>query len=928
MKVPIVSSTHWDREWRFSFQQTRAMLVELIDNLIEILDTNTDYKYYHLDAQTVILEDYLEIRPERREDLKRLIKQGRILVGPWYTLPDMCSIGGEAIVRNLFFGHKIAKEFGKVMEVGYTPTGFGQIAQLPQIYAGFGIDTILFYRGVDRDAVGKEFLWEAPDGSQAAAYIFTPEFGRMPLFYCIASNYYRGKKFYDRDCDWKAGEGPFRLNDERSWKDLYYQTHPEEGTCTDSLKENIKRLAEVEMKNSCLNTFLLLDGVDSTEPQPLLVKLIEDMNNAAEDVTFYHASMEDFADELRKAVPKMPVYRGEMRTSAKYGMQANLMGAAISSRIYLKQMNDRAEKALINWAEPFSTFAWTIGAKYPGRFLELAWKYLLWNQSHDAIAGCSQDIVHNDMEYYFRQSEEISDVIANNALFKITGNISGEGLNEDDVLLVVYNPLPFERSEIVQACVDIPGNNAVFTPTLKDPEGNMIQVQVDAGPEDHPVLVHRPKDVPGIYRMKRWRISFVAEKIPSLGYKVFIVKTDQNKPDKAGMIHDSNSVLKNEYMSVCVNEDGTFDIQDLKTGRVFKKLNQFEDSGEAGDPWTRKEPEHNPVIMGPSGGYPQISIKKGEISSSITVSFTMEVPEESDIKRRSRSTVPVEVETTATLQKGVPWLSFRTVVKNNAKDHRLRVLFPSGIRTDYSLAEAPFEVMKREIKARDTSGWFEQGYTTYPQRGFAAVTDGSHGLAVLNRGLPEYEVMDDEKCTIALTLLRCYKMIIPKLKTIDLSQQGSQCLRTHTFEYAVCPFGGNSVIPIQRLAHQYVLPMKVAQSSKQNGKLPLEMSFIEVSCPLIISAIKHTEKRETIVIRLFNPDDRDIDGTVRFYKPLGSAYLLDMKEERMEQLEIEGDNLIKIHMGCKKIETVELKINNGQIKDLSQNCESEGQTRK
>lgn len=906
MKVPIVSSTHWDREWRFSFQQTRAMLVELMDNLIEILDSNPEFKHYHLDAQTVVLEDYLEIRPERREDLKRLIKQGRILVGPWYTLPDMCSIGGEAIIRNLLMGHKIAKEFGKVMKVGYTPTGFGQIAQLAQIYAGFGIDTVLFYRGVDRDAVGKEFIWEASDGSQAAAYIFTPEFGRMPLFHCVASNYYRGKSFYKRDCDWQAEEGSFRLNGERSWKDLYYQAHPDEGAHTNTLEEDIKRLVEVEMKNSCMDTFLLLDGVDSTEPQPLLIKLMEDMNNAVEDITFYHASMEDFADELKKAVSKMSVYRGEMRTSAKFGVQVNLMGAAISSRIYLKQMNDRTEKALINWAEPFSTFAWTMSEKYPDKFFELAWKYLLWNQSHDAIAGCSQDIVHNDMEYYFRQSEEISDVITNNALFKIANNISCKGLNEDDVLLVVYNPLPFERSEIVQASVDIPENDLIFTPTLKDPDGNMIQLQVDAGPEDHQVLIHRSKAVPGIYRMKRCKISFMAEKIPSLGYKVFLVRANHNKPDEFGRIHDSNNVLKNEYISVCVNEDGTFDIEDLKTGRVFKKLNQFEDSGEAGDPWTRKEPEHNPVIMGPSG-YPQIDVKKGEISSSITVSFTMEVSEGSDIKRRSWSTVPVEVETTATLQKGVPWISFRTVVKNNAKDHRLRVLFPSGIRTDYSLAEAPFEIMKRDIKARDTSDWFERGYTTYPQRGFAAVTDGGHGLAIFNRGLPEYEVMDDAERTIAITLLRCYKMFIPKLKTIDPTQQGSQCPGKHVFEYAVLPFEGDSAITIQKLAAAYGLPVKVAQSGRQQGRLPLSLSFLEVTAPLIISSIKKAESRDTVIVRLYNPIQEEIEGWLRFYRPLISVYLLNMEEERLEKFEIYENCSVRLHISGKKIVTLELE---------------------
>ncbi|NLC67559.1 MAG: hypothetical protein GX754_01990, partial [Clostridiaceae bacterium] len=862
MEVCVVSSTHWDREWRFSFQQTRAMLVELMDNLLDILDAYPEFKYYHLDAQTVVLEDYLAIRPEKRETLEKFIKEGRIIVGPWYTLPELHSVGGEPIVRNLLLGHKIAKEFGKVMKVGYTPTGHGQIAQLPQVYGGFGINTILFYRGADRTILKKEFIWEAPDGSRATTYIFTPEYGRMSLFHCVASNYYKSRQFYDRELSWSMGEGAFRLDDDRTWKDLYYQSHPYEGRDKASLEQDIKKLIEVEMKDSVMDTFLIIDGVDSTEPQPLLIKLLEDMNKVASKhgVSFYHTTLEDFARKLLEVQARYEVYRGEMRTSAKYGVQVNLLGAGISSRIYLKQMNDNAERKLINWAEPFSVFSWTMGGDYPSRMLELAWKYLLWNQAHDSISGCSQDIVHADMEYYFRQIEEISDTILTKALFNITSNISGKAFTKDAVLLTVYNPLPYVRSETVKTYIDLPEGVLNYPIRIIGPGGEEVPLQVDSEPFAHRVLIHRPKDVPCIYKMTRLPVQFYASQVPPMGYKVFAVESCNTKVSTDEEC-DRGFCLENEYLSVTANaEDGTFNIRNLKTGRMYTNLNMFEDGGEVGDPWTRKVPKSDRIVRKPAG-YPRISMTKGEITSSITVELFLEVPCCADADRRSEDTVELAIKTTASLAKGSPWVSFKTIVNNSVMDHRLRVLFPTGLDVEYSYAEAPFHIVKREIKARDTSGWFEQGYTTFPQRGFTAVTDGKDGLAILNKGLPEYEVIDDKDKTIAITLLRCYKMLIPKLKTVDKTQHGSQCLGEHVFEYAVLPFEGNSLLGIYEHSLAYRLPMKVAQNSAvQDGTLPLQQGLLEVSRPLILYAVKKAEQRDSIVLRLFNPSDRTVNG--------------------------------------------------------------------
>ena len=142
-EIHLISHTHWDREWYRTFQQFRMKLVELVDSLLEILETDPDFKHFNFDGQTIVLEDYLEIKPQNEERLKKQIQDGRIAVGPWYILFDEFLVSVEATVRNLILGHRIAKEFRKMMNVDYIPDPFGHISQMPQILRGFGIDNII-----------------------------------------------------------------------------------------------------------------------------------------------------------------------------------------------------------------------------------------------------------------------------------------------------------------------------------------------------------------------------------------------------------------------------------------------------------------------------------------------------------------------------------------------------------------------------------------------------------------------------------------------------------------------------------------------------------------------------------------------------------------------------------------------------------------
>ena len=87
--IVVVSHTHWDREWYQPFEAFRARLVRMMDALLDLLNSDPEFRYFALDGQTVPLDDYLEIRPDRRADIERLVRgDGRLLIGPNYMLPD------------------------------------------------------------------------------------------------------------------------------------------------------------------------------------------------------------------------------------------------------------------------------------------------------------------------------------------------------------------------------------------------------------------------------------------------------------------------------------------------------------------------------------------------------------------------------------------------------------------------------------------------------------------------------------------------------------------------------------------------------------------------------------------------------------------------------------------------------------------------
>ena len=182
--VHIISHSHWDREWYQSFEKHRMKLIELVDNILEKAENDPEFGGFFLDGQTIALDDYLEVRPEKREQVKKCVREGKIQTGPWYILQDEFLTSGEACVRNLQVGMQEAARYGAIGNVGYFPDAFGNAGQMPQVLKQAGMDAVVFGRGVkpigpNNEVTGgqyestySEMMWASPDGTKLPGILF------------------------------------------------------------------------------------------------------------------------------------------------------------------------------------------------------------------------------------------------------------------------------------------------------------------------------------------------------------------------------------------------------------------------------------------------------------------------------------------------------------------------------------------------------------------------------------------------------------------------------------------------------------------------------------------------------------------------------------------------------------------------------------
>lgn len=858
-EIHLVSHTHWDREWYDTFENFRVRLVKLIDKLLGIMESDKNFRHFVLDGQTVVLEDYLQIKPEGQWLLRKYISRGRILAGPWYILPDEFLESGESMIRNLLLGHKMALALGKVMKVGYVPDSFGHISQLPQILKGFNIDSFIFARGLSNEGekLGSEFIWRSPDGSRVLAI--------------------RQSGWYGDSMD--LGKEPVDF---------------------DKALEIINHSKKILSKYARTRYLLSNNGIDHQEPQPAIPKIIEYLNRHLEDAVIIHSNPEEFVEKIKKSAPQLSVFEGELR-SAKY---APLLPGVMSSRMYLKQTNERTQTKLEKIAEPLAAMAWMEGCLYPKEILWQSWKYLLQCHPHDSICGCSIDQVHQDVMKRFAWSQQISDKIIDDSLDYLTLRIDTNFSNIASTPIVVFNTLNWKRTDVVKTTLlyskkdQLPDNLAVF-----DEKGVRSSVQISRIKEGRWI---------GFWEVD---VVFLVKDIPPYGYRTYFLSSGQRESQSS--LETRQNAIENEYYLVEVKENGALKIKDKISGSILDGVLIFEDTEDAGDEYNFS-PVKNSKRITSDGEKAKISLEEsGPVAATLKIGFNLRLPISLNEDRSSRDEKEVvcALQTFVTLYSGIRRIDFRTVFENNVKDHRLRVLFPTDFKTDYCFAEGQFDVVKRKVGFNQDESSVETPCSTYPQQSFLSASDGESGLTLTNQGLPEYEAIPgkDGVC-LALTLIRCVGWLSRGDFMTRLGNAGpsvatpeAQCLGQHEFRYSLTLHQGDwQKNQVQRGAYNHNVELLARRTSQHKGSLPKEFSFLELRPEtLIVSAFKKAELKESLVLRAYSLEPEVREAEIRIHKNVRKVFLLNLEERVQNQLAVDGN---KISSSIKPFQIVTLGI--------------------
>jgi alpha-mannosidase len=870
--VHLIAHTHWDREWFLPFQSFRIRLVHLVDRLLEILAADPGFTHFMLDGQTIVVDDYLEVRPGRRAEIAAHVASGRLLVGPWTVLPDEFLVSPEALVRNLAFGARAARALGGRMDVGYVPDPFGHVGQLPQILRGFGIDTACFRRGLGDEPC--ELQWEAPDGSRVlVAYL---------------------RDGYDNAA---------RLPGEAS-----------------AFASSVCARAASLAPHSATPVRLLMNGTDHHEAQAGLPALLAKARADGNDWRL--STLPAYFADLRRALATresaLPVVRGELRDPRRH----HLLPGVLSSRVWIKQRNDACERLLETWVEPTVAWAERFCADQPDRaaftghldlprvrgardLVDQAWRILLTCHPHDSICGCSVDAVHDEMQSRFDQVEQIGVELRRQSLVALADAVDTSGLAASGAqsALVFFRPATATAAAVGRASVELGAGLDSFE--LVDGDGRVLPHRVlrrearelarmslapdevrrlARGLEDGRVMglsvqgvsirleppalrvdvVLAERGEPDMQAVERGlrglesglasgrverieleirlatrvELEVLVSQIPAHGWTSVGLRPAERPP--APVQQDDVPRIASDRFDVELSADGTIRVTDRALGARFAGLLALRDVADCGDSYNFCALAGDSGIEAPAGPV-HVRRLRDACGETLEIERSLRVPRALAPDRRARTNecVDLPVRTRVSVAPGLPYLDVEIELENTARDHRLSLLCPTGAPAASAVYDGHFELVRRPTgQAPGEAGWVEQPVAEQPMRAFVAVesaSPGRAGLLVAAQGLREASVSPDG--TLAVTLLRAFGWLsrsdFPARRGgagPEVPTPGGQCPGPQRYRLALFPFAGDAAAQTARVDAWSAGSIGVS-TPLHAGALQESGSFLEISSP-------------------------------------------------------------------------------------------------
>jgi mannosylglycerate hydrolase len=830
LDVHVVTHTHWDREWYLPFERFRQRLVALVDELID--DPPSAGESFLLDGQAIILDDYAAVRPERIEQLRAFVREGRLEAGPWYVLADELIPSGEALVRNLLAGQRALRRFGgQPPPVLYCPDSFGHPAALPAVAAGFGLPLIILWRGYGGPGWpdGDTVRWSAPNGDEVL------------LFHLPRDGYEFGSHL---------------------------------PTTSVAARERWSRMRAELVPRSSIGVMLVLNGADHHARQLGWRDALAALETAGESDGVRRSSLRGFAQQLveRSSGQRLPVIRGELRDS--YGYTWALQGT-LATRAHEKRLNARAERVLLRDTEPWSALASRRGPTKRA-FVEEAWRTLLTAQPHDTLCGCSIDDVADAMELRLRSSTLQADGIRDDAILDLIGHDPVAARDARDrwrSVVLVRNAAPRPRSgvaiiEIEEFVADVPvgpGSAAppVVPPTLRKRRPNV------AGLSSMQVLsrgtrysrTESPRHYPDNDLVSVTRVAAWIHEAPPYGIVSYPVGGNEVAARTgAPRVTTSATTLENALLAIGVSADGTVSLEHKESGRRIESLLELTDEADVGDLYTPA-----PRLRDVKTEFRGVRrMRGGPLRGELALRYR--VIDASAARRRT----DVHVNLRLILDAGAPFLRIAVAGTNHRKWHRTRLAVRSDVSSPSVWADAAFGAVNRErALISDAEALVEHAPPTAPLHRYVSLFSVSGGCTVFSDGLGEYEATYDG--SVAITLVRA----VGELSRNDLPERPghagwptptpkAQCIGPFEANFGVMLHGPRlpaTIDAIERAADDLLCPLTGA-TLRSALELPSRVLGVELTgTGLAFSALKESESGEWLVLRCVNLRDDEVDGS-------------------------------------------------------------------
>ncbi len=851
----LIPHTHWDREWYLPRAAFQARLVAAVDELIERLQGDSAYRSFLLDGQTVLVEDYLRARPERETDVRALVKTGRLQVGPWYVLPDEQIPSGEGLIRNLLLGAADSERLGGRLDVLYSPDAFGHPAVAPTLAREFGIRYGVVWRGLGGE-VGQErdlYRWTGPDKKEIVLWHLPP------------AGYEIGAAL------------------------------PADGERLFTAWAPVRRALVQRAAGKHIPVFI---GADHHAPHPDVPRLRDLLAELDPQSAFRVSRLDEFFQAAAEGAKPAPV-AGELRWSYRYAW--TLQGVH-GTRAPLKRRYSAAELTLARVAEPLAALARRWGGRDRRPVLELAWRALVRCQFHDAIAGCTSDVVAQAVDERLAGVEAVGTELVRGSVHDLVRHdpdIARERAAAAAPTLVVWNAAARPRRGVMLADITLfrrdvpvgpptPGHRTPregegYRPfQLLSADGRAVAVQV----LDRRIGAERldaPRHYPDHDEVDQVRIAFRAPTVPGLGLTRLGLAPpgDRTEPSGEGAVVRGRSLV-NHWIDVALESTGALALRDRRSGQRFADLLRIEDCGDAGDAYTYCPPAGERLVK--AGGPIKVRrIAAGPLVAALEARF--------DIGRR------VGVRLIVMVHADSPVVRCIFDVENRSGWHRLRARVPTGLAGASAVAGIAFgAVVRAPVVADPTEYPLETPVRTAPAQRFVAAASGARGLAVLAPGFFEYEWTP--RGDLVLTLLRA----VGELSRGDLpTRPGHAAWPTHTplaqspgvsrIELALAPVSRTEVERgdvLLGLWEDTFLPLR---GFWLRDAVDLTVAPVDITLEgsgLVLSAVKPAQQGSPLVLRCYNTTDRKAAGAWRFGEGVKSAHRVRADEHESVALVLEG----------------------------------------